>query len=622
TEQIWRDDGNASNNNANTVRVGTHSFDLLYQGVDYSIDYTTGVIVFNSGIFSQSTIAVAFEYGDGTRVTFGSDETRAGRLQDEDPAHLVSNWDISVSWWADTNTQAHLIYDGSPNGTGQGDAHMVTNWYQLGYRNIVPKEFDPDFTIRILDASNNEVTGLVEPVFDSDFYDFGILKLRGAAGRGLGVCDPPVPSPRPQYSLLACPALCGPPASEQPFAYDPANRLYCRGDNAYMYGSVTTRSLKYRIKMHFHTRVLSYRLKNISIVRGSERIAMDGRPLTRDVDYFIDYDFGQITFLRPDQIRYDSRIQIDYEYLPFGGQFQSFLWGTRAQYTISDKAAVGGTFLSNNSQSPQDAPSPSAAPKTTTIAGVDGRTFLSRRELSNFLQVLPGFETSVMPLEMEIRGEVARSDINPNSFTQAFTQGGSETGIGMIDAMEGVDDVIEASVDAAAWFPSPQPVWPIPLNRTERLAWHTSDGGHQPATITRSLELQYQNLSATSWDGLRYVLSPVGLDLSNFQYLEMWVYGDGNNEQLAVSLGVVSEDSNGNNALDTEDLNRDFALNGGEDVGIPPGGAYWGGDALFPYFSRWVAPGAKVLNTEDANGNGSMDAINKYFEYRVTVDWT
>ncbi len=655
TEQVWMDDGVPGNNVPGvTITIGTFNFDRLYQGVDYSIDYATGVLNFNRSISNNAAIAVSFMYGDGTEVFFGSQQEHDVSYTMRNPdtgfstflsnpmGRLKSRWDISSSIWAETTRDAQLIFDG-PH-TGGGDAHMITNWYQLGHRNIVPKDFDPEFTIRVFDASGNEKLGIINPVLDSDFYDFGILKLQGAPGRGgqvitsSGAWTPPYHWPFPNLACLPNRTLqfadgqtstpwteyYDPPAVEQPFAWDVDNNFYCAGGNAYPYGTIMRfSSPRFRVRLRFLTRVLSYRLRNINIVRGSERITLDGRTLSRDIDYFFDYDFGQVTFLRPEQVRFDSRIQMDYEYLPFGGQFQSFLWGARGQYTLSEKTGLGVTYLNNASQNPADVPSPTAAPKKTEVMGLDGRTFLSRRDLSQIVQILPGFEKTVLPLEMEIRGEVARSDINPNSWDPTTVD---ERGVAMIDSMEGVDDTQDTGVEASTWFPAsaPEAVSSLGWSRSATVAWKTEQGGHF-SDLARRLDVHYEGLGVNEWEGLRYVMSPVGIDMTNYQYLEMWIYGDGSSNRMGVSLGVISEDSNGNAVFNTEDLNGDFTLNAGEDVGIggPGNPAFWGASgAISVNGTAYPGTGGTVLNTEDMNGNGVLDTTNRYFEYQFNVDWT
>ena len=655
-EQIWLDDGNPANNppvgSPGYAYVGGLVLELLRQGVDYSIDYTTGVVVFNRNIDTKCTVAAAFLYGNGTPVTFSGGVGPTGFPVPPVPADLCtlrSNWDISTTYWGQTTADAHLMFDGPHS--GGGDAHMITNRYQLGYRNIVPKDFDPEFTIRVYDAQGNEILGVAQPVLNSDFYDFGVLTLQGHRDHP-GTTILPCGDPRRIYfpDRVSTGTICGPapacsafdefaepPGTEQPFAWDDKDTMwkdgaagYARGGNAYQYGTSSRYpGARYQIKMRFLTRIASYRLRNISIVRGSERITLDGRILQRDVDYFFDYDFGQVTFLRPEQIRYDSRIQVDYEYLPFGGQFQSFLWGTRAQYTLTDKTGIGGTYLSNTAQAPQDVPSPTAAPKATSIAGLDGRTFLSRNDLSQVVRVLPGFQKTVLPLEMELRGEVARSDINPNSFNPS---GSGERGVAMIDGMEGVDDTVETGVESSSWFPVATPdAMKVGHTRTTRLAWKTEQGGHF-SDIARTLDLHYEGLVDGTWEGLRYNLSPVGLDLTNYQYLEMWVWvGKPGTDpdpkiNLHVSLGVVSEDSNGDAILNSEDKNGDFVLNGTEDTGINnDGNAFWGANGAITLDdghgnTAYPGPGGTLLNTEDMNGNGVLDQDNRVVDFAFPVD--
>lgn len=634
SERIWVDDGNASNNVSGMTRsISVYNFDLMRQGVDYSLDYDTGTIMFSRAIGYTYAIAAEFEYGDGTRVYFNDDAVNgAPDLEPYDanndaiPDRLKSRWDITATGWAETDRFHHLIFDGQR--LGLGDAHMITNIYQLGHRNVVPPEFDDKFSIQVYDSNNQVYYHIAEPVLNSDFYDFGILKMQDYRGPlPGGTCRMPA---GPECPVAPAPGSCPcpgdpgryyPPASEQPFAYSYDGAFFGIGKNAYRYGRGEMMS-RYAIKYRVLTRVYTYNLKNINIVRGSERITLDGRLLSREVDYVIDYDFGNIQFLRQEQIRPNSKIQIDYEYLPFGGQFQSFLWGARAEYMMSDKSALGVTYLANNAQNPQDAPAPSGAPRSTELMGADVRTFLSRSDISSAVKVFPGFEHTVVPLEMEVRGEIARSKINPNTFDMP---GSGEQGAGMIDGMEGADDVVAVGVDASAWFPASRPVvqgYTMNL-RAEALAWHTGQRSVYGQQV-HTLDLKYQGFAAGDWDSLRYVLSPVTLDFSHHQFLEIRMYGDGTGNYLVVDVGSISEDSNGDGRLSTEDRNGDFALNPGEDVGINQNGsAYWGaGSASFVSYPAWPGPGGEVLNTEDMNGNGVLDETERCFQYRIPMTWT
>jgi len=65
-----------------------------------------------------------------------------------------------------------------------------------------------------------------------------------------------------------------------------------------------------------------------NIVPQSEKVVMDGKPLARDVDYFMDYDVGCITFLNADKISDSTLIDITYDWAPVGGQVDETIVGT------------------------------------------------------------------------------------------------------------------------------------------------------------------------------------------------------------------------------------------------------------------------------------------------------
>src|SRR5581483_10069553 len=55
---------------------------------------------------------------------------------------------------------------------------------------------------------------------------------------------------------------------------------------------------------------------------GSERVLLDGKPLLRDLDYRINYDLGQLEFMRPDTLfRLQRQVEVSYEENPvFAGE--------------------------------------------------------------------------------------------------------------------------------------------------------------------------------------------------------------------------------------------------------------------------------------------------------------
>ncbi|MFQ5709211.1 MAG: cell surface protein SprA [bacterium] len=175
-----------------------------------------------------------------------------------------------------------------------------------------------------------------------------------------------------------------------------------------------------------------------------------------------------------------------------------------------------------------------------------------------------------------------------------------------------------------------------------------------------------------SWGGIMRALSPGFFDQSQTKFLEVMVQGDAG--RLHIDLGLISEDViNNNGRLDSEDKKvngiRDGILDLDEDVGIdgmqgpdPPtfnfprdsvnaGFDFWDlngngkkdprepwsyDDWLyseadpFLYFQQGGSisgtensandEGGRRPDTEDINGNGSVDLSNDYFEYTFSLD--
>jgi len=155
-----------------------------------------------------------------------------------------------------------------------------------------------------------------------------------------------------------------------------------------------------------------------------------------------------------------------------------------------------------------------------------------------------------------------------------------------------------------------------------------------------------------SWGGIMRWLSAGYSDQTDSKYLEIWVNGD--EGRLHIDLGQISEDVIPNGELDTEDIPlngiRNNLLDPGEDVGIDGMRGedptdWWdinkngirdkGEPISYDYYE--YSPGSynydhingtegnerdtggRFPDTEDLNGNGSLDVRNDYFEYTFSL---
>ncbi len=157
-----------------------------------------------------------------------------------------------------------------------------------------------------------------------------------------------------------------------------------------------------------------------------------------------------------------------------------------------------------------------------------------------------------------------------------------------------------------------------------------------------------------SWGGIMRWLSTGYADQSDSKFLEVWVKRQGSKARLHIDLGQISEDVIPNGNLDTEDIPqngiKNNLLDAGEDLGIDQmsgndPGDYWDinkngirdegepvsyddwkystGSYDYDYINGTEGnerdTGGSYPDTEDLNGNGSLDMRNDYFEYAFSL---
>lgn len=575
SEQIWLDDMNGYNNNyppgyqppvyppsnrgvdvtqytqpaRNPIDGKMYSLDYLHPGIDYTIDYNTGIITFNKSIQPNYVIFIAYKYNNGS-----SSVGYSGNVFDFDNLNSVG---VIQPIQSDSNYYSN----------------QLMNYYNLGNKKILLPQYDPEFVFKIYDANNNE-----KPITNFSYsidVDTGVLIITKNSA----------------------------PNPEKPFAYDDNNNLI--SPNAYPDISSTTQS-RYRMHIEYKYKFKTYQLQDFNIVKYSEVIVMDGRTLVRDVDYTIDYEVGFIFFFNEDKITDKTQITVTYEYMPFGGGFQSNLFGARAEFNLSP-ISIGSTYLFNGSQIPVDVPNVGSTPSSLNILDIDGKINLNKEIIESV------FGKSIfLPSEISFSGEIAKSFYNPNIYESS----NGEKGVGMIDSMEGIDNISGLPVDYNSWFPSSRPV-DSDLNINNRANQLTlsnyDDYGHDTSSVTKKqlLKIDY-NFTNGIWDGIRYPVSNSGSDYSRFKYLEIWINTDWTKDTIFnLDIGVISEDINENGYLDTEDKNNDNLLNPNEDTGIP---------VKFAGSISNVGANNNRLDREDMDNNNRLDTNNDYYRYSFTLN--
>jgi hypothetical protein len=351
--------------------------------------------------------------------------------------------------------------------------------------------------------------------------------------------------------------------------------------------------------VEFSARIKTYTLRP-NIVINSERLVLDGRVLTRDVDYFIDYQSGFLTFFNPDQITETSRIQATYDFSPFGiaGAQQDTLLGERVEmsfypiHPVLSQSLIGQTILYNF------APKSTAAPDIRQTAG----SFLLTESDIHFKDLI----FSPLPfLKSSFSGEVARSASNPNTFGSAI-----------VDNMEGIKDESTVNLSIQSWQIASNPTSDPALSSAlagnlgnELLPTLTvnPNASALPGDQQQVLTLNY-DLRTSTEASIATVLNPAGVDFSRKLAVEVLVQGDGScasacsGTQLNISMGQIDEDADQNSLLRTEDANLNNTLDVGEDVGW----AYQNPDTTVTQ----VGAANLRLDSEDLDRNGLLDSAN------------
>ena len=206
------------------------------------------------------------------------------------------------------------------------------------------------------------------------------------------------------------------------------------------------------MQVTYDTQQSFYNLGQINIVRASENVYLDGRLLRRDIDYSIDYISGSLNFLDKSILTPSSQVVVTFEYSPFGAFSQENILGARAEYAVTDHFFLGSTFLYSSTQQPTDVPQIGSEPNDLTILDADARFDMDRDSVKSLTSLIPGLENWTPPLSVKLSGEVAKSYYNPNTFD---TEG--ETGVAMIDNMDGIDTATSLSVNATSWLVSSPP---------------------------------------------------------------------------------------------------------------------------------------------------------------------
>ena len=553
--------------------------------------------------------------------------------------------------------------------------YIVRNIYSLGGSNIDPTTFE--FAIERIDPSTNAPELDEQSVPYIEIFGLDTEDEQGNPGR-----DGKVDYHRPELFDLDRGFLKFPIDVPQPFAPENPQAFY-EGNVAqegwtyeaseYLVENqvpplydVETLPTRYQDYGRFqlvatHAAVSSnFSLGASNIEEGSETVTVDGRVLTKGVDYEIDYLFGEITLKgEAANLTPDSQVSVTYQYAPFFGGGNTSLLGLNLGYDLGRESKVATTVLYQ---------SESIVGERAKLGEEPSKTLVGNLNLAH--TVKPGILTDIANLlsrrdseresSLQFSGEVAASLPNPNT-----------KGVAYLEDFEGVDasDIVPLTRTSWSWASRPflgarwrqergdlrvfdpedraEVRWFLPKDRVPR-RWLNPDLVNQERDETQQVMEMWMRAGEGGWQdetwaGIMRGISRTGLDLSRSQFVEIWV-NDGaqlpadRSGRLHIDFGSVSEDgfwpTTPEGALVVGEFEREDGINNttpdgiytpDEDIGLDGRGE----EGPQRYSAEYVSStnpypningtaGNTRLDTEDLNGDDQLSLRDGYFT--ATID--
>jgi cell surface protein SprA len=422
---------------------------------------------------------------------------------------------------------------------------------------------------------------------------------------------------------------------------------------------------KYYIEVQYANRSSTIELGEMFIIEGSEEILVNGKKMSRGIDYDIDYFSGTITLKSAEALNKNAKIDINYETEQlFGGiGEQKLLAGLRAEYRISEKAFLGATMmyysrnvLDNKNVNIGD------EPFKNFIWDVNGEFEYDLNWLDRAMNALPMIHVK-QASSVKFVGEVAQILPNPNTIENK--ESGDFDGVAKLDDFESASQKSPMNLNFQRWTHASKPnnnffgasfpergfmFWynPFYVDRSggkvfgiyTKHIWpqkETTETDQYTNVLNVVLDPEVNGITGNStmhdarqiWGG---IMQPVYMyDQSKSKYIEVWVRGE--RGQLQIDIGEITEDwynenynpafphtEFGDGKLQTEDRNNngilDISTGYNEDTGIngltDEEEIMRGWNPIIDNFDKEGYKRGEVRYVNGTQGNAGNDGIQPY----------
>jgi len=619
--ELYIDDQNQYNN-YNAIQLPL-PFDRGYytrmvNGSDYSINYSTGVIHFLREFPQNSNIFAVYNRSGGTLDPCA--------ISPGDPSHPGGTFSgkifvfIKYGYSINEDLNKNFVLDAGEDRNSDGkvnlDIYEIRSVYFLGSKNILASDFSLNF------YDENQI------MTDSARATLSRYKLELTSGTVSFFTREPF---RPLLTSISS---------------GRASKVYneIKNADAYLYS-------KYRMLSEYNVEARTFKLKHDNIIEKSVRVKINEKEIPVS-QFSVDYESGYLSFTDSNNpvISSDARIEIKYEYMPFGSTAKNFIGGVRGDYDINKSLRVGGSLLISRDGKTEIIPDVGKESEQTLLFEGDASLKLSQTRLADLYNIFAERKKKTIPAEFSAYAEYAKSFRDINTFGKA-----------LIDNMETSDEIVSVSLSERDWILSSMPgggtytqndrgtlkyyfyrnpdspenlkgigFSPHAVNYSVKPGPFNIAMGHVADEITKqdqqkSLVFDFNFSDGPVVAAVTRRLSETAVDLSGMQYIDVWVKYEGtatDSVDFMMDFGTVNEDSDGDGILDTEDANRNGYIDSesssgySEDRGYvfnPPGlGAKATIVGSGPGLSN-STKGDGILTSEDLDGNGVLDTIDSVY---------
>ncbi len=319
---------------------------------------------------------------------------------------------------------------------------------------------------------------------------------------------------------------------------------------------------KYYLLVTSATRQSSFQLGQFDIVEGSESVTLNGRTLTRDTDYQINYQSGSITFLNEEALAASSDVKVEYEYAPLITAEKKTLLGMRGEYEVMQNLKVGSTVLYKSEKETDRKPKLGEEQATFLNLDFDASYSFESETPSKLINLLPLIDTK-QSSRITLAGEIGQSAPNPNVKGEAS-----------IDDFEGSKERYSLGVLRSGWGPIALPeqldtnsaaparvIWYNPYDQVPITDIYEREvRGGENRTNVLILRVVPRDTNGReknrSFGGIMRPLSPSAYNQEKTRFIEIRMRGEVG--VLHIDAGEISEDLNGNGLKETEDASKNF----------------------------------------------------------------